>query len=204
MAAIRDEFVQNSLNKAYAATDYDVHHDVDAIYEFRKRMVINGTSLNEMEKAEDFSILTKDYDFDKVLFNSGTTRVCEDCYGQCLATFYCEHCVRNYLRANFSNWTSGNDDIDQLIQRCQMKSQRSDSIVEWIPFNHFKDVRYLTRGGCSEIYSASWIVGAYYEWDSKEKRLKRSGTKEVVLKRLANVESAERCWFEEVCNLKKI
>ena len=36
-------------------------------------------------------------------------------------TLFCEHCVRAYLKNNFSNWKSGNNDIDDLIQKCQMK-----------------------------------------------------------------------------------
>jgi hypothetical protein len=27
---------------------------------------------------------------------------------------YCEFCVRNYLKVNFLNWTSKNNDIDNL------------------------------------------------------------------------------------------
>ena len=57
---------------------------------------------------------------------------------------------------------------------------------------------YLTKGGCSEIYTAIWIDGAYNEWDDKEKQLNRSGSCMVVLKKLANVESANRNWLEEV------
>ena len=74
-------------------------------------------------------------------------------------------------------------------------------IIEWIPYNNFKNIKYLTKGGCSEIYTADWIDGSYDEWDSKEKRLKRFGGQQVVLKRLENVENANRNWLEEVCNL---
>ena len=27
---------------------------------------------------------------------------------------------------------------------------------------------YLTKGGCSKIYTADWIGEEYYEWDSTE------------------------------------
>ncbi len=61
----------------------------------------------------------------------------------------------------------------------------------------------MTKGGCSEIYSAEWIDGEYNGWDFKEKKLKRLGyIREVILKRLKNVESANRHWFDEVYNLK--
>src|SRR5436190_23935934 len=107
---------------------------------------------------------------------------------------YCENCVRNYLKENFSNWTSGNNDIDNLIQKCQMETLSPNMIIEWIPYNHLQNIEYLTKGGCSKIYTADWIGGGYEEWDSKNQRLKRLGTQgeiqEVILKKLKNVESA--------------
>src|SRR5213080_2344457 len=74
-------------------------------------------------------------------------------------------------------------------------------IVEWIPYNNLQNIKYLTKGGCSEIYTADWIDGRYYEWDSKEKQLKREWkglVQYVALKKLENVESANRSWLEEV------
>ena len=109
----------------------------------------------------------------------------------------------NYLKAKFSNWTSGNDDIDNLIQECQMKTLGPDGIVEWIPYDNLQNIEYLTKGGYSEIYTATWIDGIYEEWDSKERQLIRFGNQKVVLKSLENVESANQSWFEEVCNLLK-
>src|SRR5947208_4041153 len=86
---------------------------------------------------------------------------------KCLATLYCEFCVRDYLKANFSNWTSGNDDIDNLIQSRQLKALEPNGIVEWIPYGNLQNINYLTKGGFSEIYTADWINGCYEEWDSK-------------------------------------
>jgi hypothetical protein len=138
----------------------------------------------------------------KIHYNSGTRRICENCKEECLATSFCEYCVRNYLKANFSNWTSGNNDIDNLIQKCQIETLNPYNIVEWIPYNNFEDIEYLTKGGFSEIYTAGWIKGTYYEWDSKKQHLIRLGRHNVILKNLGNVESASQNWFEEVCILK--
>ena len=83
-----------------------------------------------------------------------------------------------------------------------METIKPNRIVEWIPYNNLQNIQYLTRGGYSEIYTADWIDGRYYEWDSKEKQLKRIEThgldQGVVLKKLENVESASRNWLEEV------
>src|SRR4051812_1903921 len=141
------------------------------------------------------------YDRHKIVTNLGTKRICENCNQKCLATTFCEYCVRNYLKENFSNWTSGNDDIDYLIQKCQKETLDSSLIVQWIPFNHLENIKYLTKGGFSEIYTASWINGYYEEWDSHTQQLKRVGTCDVILKKLENIERANQNWFEEVCIL---
>ena len=135
-----------------------------------------------------------------MLRNEGAKRICENCQDECLATLFCEHCVRNYLKANFENWTSGNNDIDDLIQKCQMEVIQPNTIPEWIPYNNLQNIKYLTKGGFSEIYTAKWIGGRYEEWDLKEKKLKRFGNHNVVLKKLENVESANRNWLDEVYN----
>ncbi|EXX50228.1 Cdc15p [Rhizophagus irregularis DAOM 197198w] len=70
-------------------------------------------------------------------------------------------------------------------------------IVEWIPYSNLENIKYLTKGGFSEIYTAVWIDGPYEEWDSEKKQLTRFGNLKVILKKLENVESANRNWFEE-------
>jgi hypothetical protein len=193
--------VYAAVNKAEALTDYNIHNDIHKRYEFKKQTIFTDESLTENEKSEAIKIITKTYDNAKILFNKGTTRICENCNQECLATLFCEHCVRNYLRANFSNWTSGNDRIDNLIQECQMETRIPSKLAEWIPYSNLNNIKYLAKGGFSEIYTANWIDGSYKEWDSKKQQLKRYGRHGVVLKRLENVENANQSWFEEVCNL---
>ena len=93
-----------------------------------------------------------------------------------------------------------------LIQECQMKTLEPDLIVEWIPYNNLQNIKYLTEGGCSKIYTAYWIYGRYEKWDSKEQQLKRDQHSDyyVILKRLENVENANQSWLEEVRNSKNI
>ncbi len=202
MSVIRKEFISAAITRSHVLIDSNVHNDIHKQHEFKKQTLLADNSLTKDEKTYAISWINKGYDRNKVLSNSGTRRICENCKQKCLATLYCEYCVQNYLKANFSNWTSGNNDIDNLIQNCQTETLLPSSIVEWIPYNNFKDIKYLTKGGFSEIYTADWIVGAYDEWDSKEQQLKRLGTQKVVLKTLENVESASQSWFEKVCNLK--
>ena len=196
----RNQNVNNAINRATALIDYNVHNNIHKQHEFRQQTILADESLTENEKSEAIRILTATYDYDKIVFNEGTKRVCENCNQKCLATLYCEYCVRNYLKDNFSNWTSENDDIDNLIRECQIKTLLPHAVIEWIPYNNLQNIKYLTKGGFSEIYTAKWIDGHFIEWDFKGQKLKRSGRFNVVLKRLENVESANRSWFEEVCN----
>jgi hypothetical protein len=202
MANIRRELVFAAYSRAYALMDIDIHKTLEQQHELRRQTILADETLTKDEKLEAIRYSAKDMDDYKLLYNEGTKRICENCQEECLATLFCEYCVRNYLKAKFSSWTSGNNDIDNLLRNCQLETIAPDKIVEWIPYNNLQNIKYLTKGGFSEIYTADWIGGRYFEWDSKEKLLKReydeSRTQLVVLKKLENVESANRSWFEEV------
>ncbi|EXX57014.1 kinase-like domain-containing protein [Rhizophagus irregularis DAOM 181602=DAOM 197198] len=162
-----NKLINNALNRSYALIDSNIHNDIQKQYEFRKQILLDDESLTENEKSEAIIIIAKNYDLNKLTFNEGTKRICENCNQECLAVTYCEYCVRNYLKAKFSNWTSGNVIIDNLIQECQMKTIKPSLIPEWIPYNNLENIEYLTKGGFSEIYTAIWINGNFTEWDSE-------------------------------------
>ncbi|RIA85050.1 hypothetical protein C1645_808467 [Glomus cerebriforme] len=79
-----------------------------------------------------------------------------------------------------------------------METFCQDMIVEWIPYSNLQNIKYLTRGGCSEIYTADWIGGHYWGWGSNEQQLIRYVTVRIILKTLENAESASRSWFDEL------
>ncbi len=191
-----------AVNRAYVLVDYKIYSDIHKRHEFRKQTILADESLTKNETSEAIKLLNEVYDEEKIICNEGTKRICENCNQKCLATLHCEYCLQNYLKANFLNWTSGNDDIDNLIQECQMKMIAPSKIAEWIPYNNFQNISYLTKGGCSEIYTTILIDGYFIEWDSSEQQLKRHGNQGVILKRLENVENANQSWLQEVCNLK--
>jgi hypothetical protein len=71
---------------------------------------------------------------------------------------WCKSCETNYLKNNFTNWTSGNEKIDNLIQKMQLKiSNYNDIIFEWIPYDQFNDVKEMCKDDFATImYSATW------------------------------------------------
>src|SRR5688572_29038481 len=162
MSSIRRELINAVLHKVIYAIDST---DVDKWYELAKETLLADESLTDDEKSESIEILTERCDIAKTRDNTGKKRVCEDCKQECFAISFCELCIRNHLKANFSNWTSGNNEIDNLIRKCQMEICIPNRIIEWIPHNSLRNIKYLTKGGCSEIYTADWIDGYYCQWD---------------------------------------
>ncbi|RIA92859.1 kinase-like domain-containing protein [Glomus cerebriforme] len=128
-------------------------------------------------------------------------RICEYCQKECLAALYCEHCIRNYLKGNFINWTSGNEKIDYLIRKCQLESLTPNRIIEWIPYNKFSNIKYLTSSRYSEIFTANWIDGSYNKWNPEKQELRRYGTREVILKKSNNFKSVDQRYFFEEAKL---
>ena len=61
------------------------------------------------------------------------------------------------LQQNFFNWISGNEFIDKFIQESQLNAEFNDEILEWIPYNKFKNIEYLDKGGFSVVYKAIWL-----------------------------------------------
>src|ERR1043166_4731057 len=117
---IRKDLIYATISRARALIDE--HTNLTERHELREQIIRDDESLTADEKTEAMRILSEAFERCKVRNKTGTRRQCDDCLRGCFATSYCEHCIRNYLKNNFSNWTSGNDDIDDLIQRCQMKS----------------------------------------------------------------------------------
>src|ERR1043165_7082635 len=109
MSAIQKELISAVINRVNALIDYNVYNDIHKQYEFQKQTVLADKSLTEDVKTEVMRILDKIYDRNKVTNNEGTKRICENCNQECLATLFCEFCVQNYLKADFSSWTSGNN-----------------------------------------------------------------------------------------------
>ncbi|GBC00623.1 hypothetical protein RclHR1_03910010 [Rhizophagus clarus] len=95
--------------------------------------------------------------------------VLEDCYCEKCGSRYtysdfrnkwCEPCQINNLKQNFAKWTSGNEIIDEFIQKMQLKIEScKDIIVEWIPYNQFKNITEISKNNSASIHSAIWING---------------------------------------------
>ena len=113
---------------------------------------------------------------------------------------FCERCINLHLQSLFNTWTSGNKIIDDFIHKCQKLSSLPTKILEWIPFDQFEDVKKLTEGGFSTIYTATWTRGSIDDYDENKKEFIYYGTDDVVLKSLNNSSNPGNAFFNEVIN----
>ncbi len=102
------------------------------------------------------------------------------------------------FQQNFLNWTSGNDFIDKFIQESQLNAQNENQVLEWIPYNGFKNIEYFDKGGFSTIYKAIWLDGPIKYWSHNEKKWIRSNNEIVILKSLDNSLNLNEEFLNEV------
>ena len=121
-------------------------------------------------------------------------KFCKNC-GEKYTDMYnkwCKPCQTDNLKENFTNWTSGNEKIDNFIQEMQLKINSRWSIVfEWIPYNQFSDIKEIGRGGFATVYSAIWKDGPL------DYGIRKSNCK-VALKYLHNSQNITNKFLNEV------
>ncbi|RHZ59664.1 hypothetical protein Glove_362g71 [Diversispora epigaea] len=178
--------LRSVLDKSYYILDINIHKTITEQEKYRKDFIENDSSLTKNEKNFLLNYLQNSYDALRIGDNSVVKQQCNNCQEWHQAIQYCEFCIRKYLENNFGNWTSGNNEIDKLIQECQLKTVAPENVIEWIEYDRFEDVKYLKEGGCATIYTAIWKDGCYEKWNSERQILERFERQKIVLKRLNN------------------
>ncbi|CAG8592553.1 6278_t:CDS:2 [Gigaspora rosea] len=133
-------------------------------------------------------------------------KICDECHKPTMISYWnwCQNCNASHFRNNFSNWSSGNSSLDQLIQESQLQAECSEQIIEWIPFEKFKDIKFVAQGGLGEVYYAIWEDGQIYNWDSKQNDWRRRGEHAVALKKLKKTECTSDEFLNELKSLHSI
>lgn len=117
----------------------------------------------------------------------------------------CQFCKSKHFQKDFKNWTSGNLEIDEFIQRSQLQTTKSEEILEWIPHEKFSSVEYLSEGGFGKVYKAKLIDGYIKGWDAKNDKWERDkDAREVVLKSLHNSQNIATDFLQEIFNHKLV
>src|ERR1700752_1618864 len=78
---------------------------------------------------------------------------------------WCKPCQIDNFKGNFTNWTSGNEKIDNFVQEMQLKINSSlDIVFEWIPYDQFSNIKEISRS-----FVTIWKNGPlYYNYNSKK------------------------------------
>src|SRR5438270_12856394 len=134
------------------------------------------------------------------MYKYSEPRKCNKCKMTRYSDKFCEQCISLHLQCLFDTWTSGNKIIDDFIHQCQILSSLPTQILEWIPFDQFENVKKLTEGGFSSIYTATWTRGSIDDYDENKKEFIYYGTDDVVLKSLNNSNNPGKAFFNEVIN----
>ena len=124
--------------------------------------------------------------------------ICGECNKPGTGFDWCQPCNAKRFEKNFKNWTSGNKDIDELIQYSQLNAVHWRACLEWVPFEKFQNVTYITRGGFGEIYLADWPEGDIEYWDIENEKWVRFSNTKVALKSLDNSSDISTGFLNEV------
>ncbi len=138
---------------------------------------------------------------DKLILNEKLKK-CYKKYGLCFKCkqpknndWWCRICT---FQQNFQNWTSGNHDIDEFIQKAQLEASDERKVLEWIEYDRFENVEYLAKGGFGTTYKATWKDGFITSWDSEKNQFKRDENSLVALKCLHNSQDITVEFLKEV------
>ncbi|RIA86296.1 kinase-like domain-containing protein [Glomus cerebriforme] len=150
-------------------------------------------STTESEEKDERVVYMEDLEKRKKVYG-----ICGECNEPGTGFFWCQPCNAKRFKDNFKNWTSGNQDIDKLIQQSQLNAVSCGKFLEWIPFENFKNVKYIASGGFGKIYSANWPEGYIYYWNIENQEWKRNSNRNVALKSLDNSSNISAEFLNEI------
>ena len=114
---------------------------------------------------------------------------------------WCQSCNSKHFQQDFNKWTSGNKEIDEFIQNFQLNATCCEEVLELIPYEKFRDIEYLAKGGFGTVHKAKWIDGYIYYWDINQTKWFRYGDEDIVLKCLNDSQNLTTDVLQEVCSL---
>ena len=121
--------------------------------------------------------------------------LCEECSQPNTSRWWCQSCNSKHFQQEFNKWTSGNKEIDEFIQKCQLNATSFYEILEWIPYDRFENIKYLAEGDFGIVYKAIWIDGDIKSWQNGWHRFAKA---DVVLKCLKDSQNLDTDILQEV------
>jgi len=85
---------------------------------------------------------------------------CKSCHGKKGDEWdhLCQPCQTQFFQFNFSKWSSGNPDIDNIIQSSQLNTKKPEDVIQWVSFSEFEfgDIKKVGHRKFGSIYKARW------------------------------------------------
>ena len=188
-----DDKLQNTLNELINKNDLSVKTTnlsnelletlkiLESCTSCKNKKIDDGNYLDkylaDLEEAQGWEkediIDYLDYELCRIDLGLNKKVLCEDCKGK-----------------KFEKLTDkcGNEEMARFLYY-QCKLNAHDYVfnhIQWIPFNEFKNIEYLAKGGFREVHKATWIHGYYNNYDMKYRE------REAVLKRIYNNSSDDK------------
>nr|CAG8479567.1 4953_t:CDS:2 [Entrophospora candida] len=116
---------------------------------------------------------------------------------------WCKDCEKFNFQKAFSKWTSGNENIDNFIKETQLKSTRPIDYLEWIPYERFKDIKFIDKSnndinnGYGNVATAIWLDGPRWSWNEEILKWQRTGETIVALKIMEKTKNINSDYFNE-------
>jgi serine/threonine protein kinase len=104
------------------------------------------------------------------------------------------------------HWTSGNLNINELIQNSQLNAIFRKEFIEWIEYSSFENIEFIAQGGFGSVYKAIWKDGPIcdgYEkpfWNINKSDWNRDSNKIVAIKKIHNMTNVSPEFLNEVKN----
>ncbi|CAG8611928.1 13390_t:CDS:2 [Acaulospora morrowiae] len=113
---------------------------------------------------------------------------------------WCQYCESQKLSMDFSNWTSGNPDLNEFIRDTQRRANSKTDYLVWIDYEMFEDVEFLAKGGFGDVYYAVWTNGPnkILVYDKEEHTWKITARTPVALKCLYDSKNISADFLNEL------
>jgi hypothetical protein len=174
-------------------------------------MVINLSEdvINQIKDFNPYNLTEEQQSLiDELIPNKGLRKrykkhqLCDECCQPNTGRLWCKSCNSKHFQQDFNKWTSGNKEIDEFIQKFQLNATRYEEVLEWIPYEKFKGIKYLAKGGFGTVHKAKWTDGYIHHWSINQTKWMRFGSNtNIILKCLNDSQNLTTDFLQEVCGL---
>ncbi|UZO17062.1 uncharacterized protein OCT59_008424 [Rhizophagus irregularis] len=131
---------------------------------------------------------------------SSKHKVCSYCNKPINEELWCNECDPHYM---IEGWTSENSKVDKFIKDSIYNARSIDGnpiFLEWVLYNRFVDIKLISEGGFSKVYSATWLDGKseYEELNNGSWKKLDSKPMKVALKKLNGSQNISDKYLNEL------